>query len=508
MANMALLRLLVPAAVLLAALTAPGPASAQDKQEKARKPASRQFTPPEPKSPEPVFITPPTVPETPSPNLKNLPTDALATAARTGEFALLGRARTNRRLDGASIIRALVGFVIFFVLAYLAGHPRVTEWERRLKIGQLLTSGLPFVGLGFLAAQQTVGVLTPDVLRQIAPLLPLGLGWIGFVVGSRFDARRFETVSSGSEASVFLTTAVPILMILGACAFLVYPLGLLDPRTPGLLRDGLLLAIAGAMSARTAPFFSTLLGSNPANPTRLNRIIELEQLAGVVGLFLICAFYRPPDALVGWQIPPSAWTYMTLGIGTAVGLVLWGILTRLHSPSYFPALLLGAVAFTAGMASFLRLSSLTVCFIAGALITNLGGAWKESFQQALERLERPVYFLFLVIAGALWHPWEPAGWVLMILFVAGRSIANWVSALLVRRYWVQDLTEGERRVLAHSPMGALSIAIVVSAYDLYSGPTVPLIVTAVIGGAVLSEVALQVSIRRVGARGAAQEPAA
>ncbi|MCL4854409.1 MAG: hypothetical protein KJZ78_23870, partial [Bryobacteraceae bacterium] len=56
----------------------------------------------------------------------------------------------------------------------------------------------------------------------------------------------------------------------------------------------------------------------------------------------------------------------------------------------------------------------------------------------------------------------------------------------------------ERRSLTASPVGALSIAIVVSAQDLYSGPSVPWIVTAVIGGAVVMEAALQLSVRRMG----------
>lgn len=484
----------------LFAIVALAPLCAQE-EPKQRKAPAKQFSLPETKAPEPVFVAPPPEPEPAKPNLQRLPTNALeplAGASRSGEFALLGRTRMAQRLDAAAVIRALIGFVAFFVLAYLAGHPRVTEWERRLKIGQLLTSGLPFVALGFVAAQPSAGVLTPEILREIAPLLPLGLGWIGFVVGSRFDTRRYESVSQGSEGSVFLTTSVPIMIIFAACALLVYPFRLLEPGTPGLLRDGLLLAIAGAMSARTAPLFATLLGAGDGSSQRLQRIIELEQLAGVVGLFLICVFYRPPDALVGWQLPGPAWVFITLGMGTALGLLLWAILTRLHSPSYFPALLLGAVAFTAGMASFLRLSSLTICFLAGAFIINLGGAWKDSVKHALERLERPVYFLFLVILGALWQPWDGRGWALMLLFVLARAAATWLSAWLVQRFWVRDLTEGERRVLAHSPMGALSVAIVVSAYDLYSGPTVPLIVTAIIGGSMLSEAALQVSIRRHG----------
>jgi hypothetical protein len=57
------------------------------------------------------------------------------------------------------------------------------------------------------------------------------------------------------------------------------------------------------------------------------------------------------------------------------------------------------------------------------------------------------------------------------------------------------LTSDERRSLIFSPMGALSIAIVVNAQDLYSGAAVPWMVTAVIGGAIVTEIIVQVSGR-------------
>jgi hypothetical protein len=427
------------------------------------------------------------------------------------ESALLGRVAVARKLDASTVIRAVVGFVVLFVLAYAAGHPKVTQLERRLRIGHLTAAGLPFFLLGYVAALPSIGVLTPDILREIAPLLPLGLGWIGFVVGTRFESARFADISPESEASVFLTTAVPMALIFGACALVVYPFGFLPGSTRGLVRDGLLLSRAGAMGARNAPFLARYSADGTGvPPARLIRIIELEQLAGVVGLLLISAFYRPQGAVVGWQLPGTAWLFMTLGIGTALGLLIWATLTRMHSANQFAAVLLGAVCFTAGMASFLRLSSLSVCFIAGALIINLGGSWKVTFQGVLERMERPVYFLFLVLAGAWWIPWDYRGWVLMLLFVAGRGLAKRLSARFVQRYWVKDLTETECRVLAHAPMGALSVAIVVSAWDLYSGPTVPLIVTAIIGGSVLSEVIVQWRFRQRASQAAepAQETAA
>jgi Kef-type K+ transport system membrane component KefB len=327
----------------------------------------------------------------------------------------------------------------------------------------------------------------------VAPLLSLGLGWIGFVIGSRFDARTFERIPQGTSTVLVLSTALPIAAILLACGLVLYLAGE-SVTAPSVVRDALLLATAGAMTARSAPQF-LLAGSTEGVSKRLIRIIEFEQLAGVFGLMLVSAYFRPPGAAVAWHLPGTAWLFITLGVGTTMGVVISATLTRINRGTQFTTVLLGAVAFTAGMASFLRLSPVSVCFIAGAIMINLAGAWRDQVRRVLERLERPIYFLFLVIAGALWLPWEWQGWVLMALFLTSRVSGKWLAVRLLARFWVKDLSPGERLVLTKAPMGALSVAIVVTAQDLFFGQTVPWIVTAVIGSAILMEVGLQAALR-------------
>jgi Kef-type K+ transport system membrane component KefB len=216
----------------------------------------------------------------------------------------------------------------------------------------------------------------------------------------------------------------------------------------------------------------------------------------VLGLVLVAAFFRPQGEAVGWQLPAIAWVFVTLGMSTAVGAVVYATLTNFQGRAETTVVMLGSICFTAGLASFLRLSPIAVCFIAGMLVANFPGPWKDRVRDALERLERPVYLIFLAIAGALWRVGEWQGWALLVLFVVARLAGKRVGVLLLRRNRTSMLTLEEQRVLSVSPMGSLAIGIVVSAQDLYSGPTVPWIVTAVIGGAIVTEVIVQVAERR------------
>ena len=184
-----------------------------------------------------------------------------------------------------------------------------------------------------------------------------------------------------------------------------------------------------------------------------------------------------------------------------MGGLIYAVMGKVKAGPEFSLLVLGSVSFTAGMASFLRLSPVAVCFIAAAILANLPGGSKDQIRRALVRLERPIYLLFLVVAGSLWRISDWRGWALMALFVLARLGGKWLAVKLRSNHELRDLEAEEKRALVYSPMGALSIAIVVSAQDLYFGPTVAWIVSAVIGGAMVTEVIVQVAARNRGAPG-------
>jgi hypothetical protein len=131
--------------------------------------------------------------------------------------------------------------------------------------------------------------------------------------------------------------------------------------------------------------------------------------------------------------------------------------------------------------------------MAGVVLVNLPGDYKPRAREALRGLERPVYLVFLVVAGALWDPREWQGWVLLGLFVGARVVGRWVGLAVVRRQGLGDLGEAETWALALAPIGSLSIAIVVNARYLYPDATISWLVTAVIGGALVTELLIQLA---------------
>jgi hypothetical protein len=415
--------------------------------------------------------------------------------ARPPEPSSPGGVQPLSLYSASEVIKVILGLVFLFALAYLAGTAKVQALEKKFRVTNVVTAGLPFVFLGVIAHTRGVGILSASVLWELRPLLALGLGWIGFTTGFRFDSRLGDAIQPGTSTVSFFTAALPFAMIVATCSLLL----LFVERSPAnaiFLRDAMMLGTAGAMTAYTAPRIFQSRGVSGPYIDKVGAITTLEQLAGFFGLLVVAAYFRPPDISVAWRLPGTAWLFITLGMGTMVGAVVWGIVARIKAGPEFTVLILGSVSFTAGMASFLRISPLVVCFIVGLILVNLPGSAKNQIRETLEHIERPIYLLFLLVAGSLWDVTRWQGWALMVLFVIARLFGKWLAVQSCKKEMREQLTADEQRNLIFSPMGALSIAIIVNAQDLYYGATISWMVTAVIGGAIVTEVIVQIFTRR------------
>ena len=402
-------------------------------------------------------------------------------AARAADAGVAGRPEL--------LARTLLGLLGLLALAYLGGHPRVRAWEERLRVSQVVTAGFPFVLLGVLSRQPAIGIVTPPVLAQMSTLLAVALGWIGLMAGFRFDTRLVGGVPPGAARVVALATSLPFVLVVGLTGVALVSLAGVSgvsPRDPALVRDALILGAAGAMTAKTG---ARLVTAKEASGT-LSRILRIEELAGVAGLAVVAAYFRPHDA-GAWQLPGTAWLLLVVGLGATVGILTYVVLqsARDGRPE-FVVLTLGSVSFAAGLAGTLRLSPLVVTFIAGVLLANFRGTYHARLGAALRRLERPAFLLALFVIGALWDVADWRGWLLVPVFTASRLIGKRLGANLAAR-GEPPLSLEEREALAVSPMGPLAIAIVANAQLLYPGGSISLIASAVVGGAIVTEVVVQ-----------------
>ncbi len=400
---------------------------------------------------------------------------------------------------GAVVIRTILGLLGLLVLAYIGGHPKVRQIEKMLGVSQVITAGFPFVVLGILTRLPRVGILTDKVLTDLEPLLLLSLGWIGFFVGFRCDAQMLSELPRAIGRMIFGRVAVVFTIIAAASALLFVGTALIGESVLSMtfLRDAIILGTAGALTSHYTPRLLLARGCDETSIAMVKRVARLQELAGIIGLLFVCAYFRPQGGGVSWQLPGTAWLLLTLGLGTVFGIIIYIILLR-DPASQVEAmlLLLGSVAFAAGMAATLRLSPVVVCFFVGLLLANFPGDYKERVTETLTRLERPIYLLFLLVVGAHWRLQDWRGWALLAVFVPARFMGNYLGTRLAKVAAHIPLSEAAQNALVVSPLGSLSIAIVINAQLLYpEGGTIQALVTAIVGGAIATEIVVQLATR-------------
>lgn len=387
-------------------------------------------------------------------------------------------------------LRALLGLLGLLVLAYVANHPRVRRLEDWLGLRSAITAGFPFVALGLLARHPAVGVLTDDVLVALTPLIDFGLGWIGFLVGYHLDLRAVDRLPRGTALVIALDTAIPLVAIgvFSGVALIVLGFTWHD----GLLqRSAIVLGTAGAMTAPAA--IRAALPAERASPVAL----YLDEIVGVLGLATLAAYFRPQGFEAAWALPGTAWLFVTLGMGATLGLLLYVILRRPAGRAEFMVIAVGSVAFTAGMAAYVWLSPLVICFVAGVVIANFPSVHRETLGAALEQIERPIFLVLLALAGALWDPSDWRGWALVPVFLASRYLGLAIGRAVALRHEPAAAAELRPASPLAAPLSVVAIAIVVSVRILYEGPAVSLLITAVIGSALVAELIAALAERRL-----------
>lgn len=396
-----------------------------------------------------------------------------------------------------ALVETILSVLTLMALAYMGGHRRVVALERKLGISQVITAGFPFVVLGLLARHPSVGVLDDQVLGDLSPLLRIGLGCIGFAAGFRFSTTFEPEVAANYVRTAAYASCVPFVCVAAVCGSVLLWMGggfsASALRDPVFLRDAFILGTAGAMTATTtAEVFR-------ADARALRQVLQLEELAGIIGLAVVAAYFRPRHE-VGWQLPGTAWLLVTIGLGATLGMIALLVMRRPKEGPEFVVLTLGMIAFASGTGGYLRLSPVVVAFLAGTCLALLPQVHKQWIKVALRRLERPIYLLSLVVIGALWQVDDWRGWLLVPVFTIARLFGKRVGVGLGLRHSALELSSEQKQALSIAPIGPLAIAIVVNAQLLYPGGSISPIVAAVIVGAIVTEIIVQLVTRRSGAR--------
>lgn len=342
----------------------------------------------------------------------------------------------------------------------------------------LLAAGTPLLLLGLLLGPG-IGVLDRPVLRAIAPVTALAIGWIGAVFGSRFEWRYVRRIPPAVWALVLLQSVAVLALVGGAAWLLTRARPELGAAWVPTLPAVLTLAAAAAVSGSSAvPLV--------ARSVRVRPMPALDTAFGALAFTIALAIYHPnqpvPDAVFAWY----EWLILAIGSGVLVGVMFLG-LTRFEPRGDLTLPLLGTVLFGAGVGYAADLSPFVVSAVAAALIAN-ASPLRRRVRAALSAWEHPIYAVFLVIAGALLE--LPTFWILLAVPVlAGLRIAAKWAAVRFGRGPLRATRLPPDVAFATAAQGGVALALGVNFYITYGGAAAGAVVTTIVLGVALAQLA-------------------
>ena len=385
--------------------------------------------------------------------------------------------------------------VLVVVGGYAAARLAVGFIARRF----LVVAGAEYLLLGILLGPRVSGLISSNVVDSFGPFITLAIGWMGAVIGAEFYLPSLLRIRGQVYQTALIEALLTATTVAGAMyAVLVWLVGI----SPALaLAPSVIL---GAIAATTSSWgialaVRRLAREGAARAPVLRQVQVAAGTDGVVAILifnlLLCLTHPAPPA--GIRPPtPTEWAVITVAIGVIAGILYHLFLGGERDPDRLFIALAAAITLASGTALYARLSPLLPAMIIGAILINTNQNRTE-IATALHRVQRPLYLVLLIFAGAAWQPSTRAALLPILLFVIIRLGAKLGSARLAARLssrlHVLGLNWG-RALMGH---GSLAIAIALN-YRLLDSSALPnLVFTATIVSVFLTDVVSARFVRNV-----------
>jgi multidrug transporter EmrE-like cation transporter len=222
-------------------------------------------------------------------------------------------------------------------------------------------------------------------------------------------------------------------------------------------------------------------------------VASLDALVGVAALQITYTVFSPADLTATASLAESLpWVLAALGLGVICGILFLWLTRPRHGSEELVLFLLGIAAFSSGAALQLQLSPLFVAVTMGAVVANFSPDPQRVFK-VLQAWEKPIYVVFLILAGALLR--FPTIWILplALAYTVVRGAGKVLGNMAMVRLLPMPFSPPKRFGLGLIPQGGISLAMVISGVLTYSGVAaadgalVDVLFAVVVTGVILSE---------------------
>lgn len=321
--------------------------------------------------------------------------------------------------------------ILVAVGAYLAAHVAFGWLAARYR----MVSGAEYLLLGILLGPQVTGVISGGAFSGFAPFMTLSLGWIGALVGAQFYLPELVRYRAPVYRIALFEAVATLAVVSGVMTFLfgwVFNMTLAAAAPPAVV----LGAIATVSSPAGLGLVAQGAGSGPI-VRQLRVTTAIDALVAICAFGLLLAIDHPTVPRTVRPLTPTEWSVVSVGIGVVGGILFHLFLGEERNRDRLFISLAGAIILASGAAAYTRLSPLLPAMLIGAILVNTSASRRE-IAQVLVSVERPIYFVLLIFAGAAWQPSSRA-WLIpvlayLLLRVATKTAAAYTAA------WANDAT--------------------------------------------------------------------
>ena len=365
--------------------------------------------------------------------------------------------------------------VVFGVLLVAAvGSSKALGESRYLGIRLLAKTSLFFLVLGAVIGPSGLELIDPFVLRQMGPIVVIGLGWIGFLYGSTLEFRSLRKFRSQLFWTAFGEALITFFLI-GLIFVVMSKIGLVD-------WDPVAYVLLASTAACTAPI-QRLMGA-PARGQMGESVSlahfcsRLDDFPGILALGILFSM-TPPQMGDSAAFSVFFWFSVQVILGAVFGWVTDYLYHSIQTskgetdPGELTIVFFGMLCLSSGFAAYLSLSPLFVCVVSGMVFAN-HSQHAESLAGSLAEKEHTVFVLFLLVSGCYWPIRGFSAWIPLLIYLLVRVVGKVGGSLFFQRVFLDDMSgkEGskasERFGLALIPQGGLAIAMVVSYLFTYT----------------------------------------
>ncbi|WP_225411225.1 cation:proton antiporter [Stigmatella hybrida] len=388
-------------------------------------------------------------------------------------------------------MQALLVVLAIAALSLLASSRTFLDAARLPGLAQLAASGLLFLLFGAVLGPGQAGILTGPNLESLRPVLALGLGTVGVILGLNLDPRLLRLLPRGVFTAALAHAGVAFL-------FVSVPLAAVLLLTTGL---PLATAVGGAALLGAAASLSSghfaVLGYRSGRMERAHGLgvallTILDDGVGLMVLALALVLGASANPAEGLGLVSLA---MLLGMmcGALIAFLTYG----LKDPAELMAVTLGGVALVGGAAAYLRVSALLAGVACGATLALVGGRAVEQVARSLGRFERPAYLVLVFLVGCHLQGRDVDAWMLLPGYVTLRFVGKILGGALARRYAANVLELPPRLGYALISQGGLALCLVAEYLLLVPGTLSQQVFDIVAVGAIINEVLASRAFRRV-----------